>query len=255
VQGISGVMSITGGPETAPYRVGYPLCDTIGGMTAAFGIAAALASRQRKGEATFIDVAMLEATLATMSWVVTNWLNFGIEPAPQSNDNVTSSPSGTFQAADKPFNIAANEQKQWKALCGVLGCQELVESEKFADREDRRTYRGELKERLEAILKTKNAADWVSLLNEAGVPSGLIMRVPEILSHPHIREREQIAEFKDVPGGGNRLRTMRPGLKLNGQPIGVKNPPVRLGENNADIFEELGIEAEELADLARQQII
>src|SRR5262249_18084073 len=94
VQGMSGMMSITGAPETAPYRVGYPVADTIGGMTAAFAIAAALASRDRS-EGCFIDVSMLEAAIATMGWAVSNHLIAGRAPTPMGNENVTASPSGT----------------------------------------------------------------------------------------------------------------------------------------------------------------
>ena len=92
IQGVSGVMSITGAPDTAPYRVGTPICDTIGGLTAAFAIAATLNGREREGGA-LIDVSMLEATLATMGWVVSNWLTAGVRPQPQGNENVTSAPS------------------------------------------------------------------------------------------------------------------------------------------------------------------
>ena len=112
-------MSITGAPDTAPYRVGYPVADTIGGMTAAFAIAAALADENRD-EGTFIDVSMLEAVLATMGWAVSNYLIAGKEPQPLGNENVTASPSGTFQTGDGLINIAANKQEQFEALCLIV---------------------------------------------------------------------------------------------------------------------------------------
>ncbi len=99
VQGMSGVMSITGDADTAPYRVGYPMGDTIGGMTAAFAVAAALANKA-EDRGTFIDVSMLEAVIATMGWVVSNHLIAGKVPTPNGNDNFTASPSGTFRTAD-----------------------------------------------------------------------------------------------------------------------------------------------------------
>jgi CoA:oxalate CoA-transferase len=120
VQGLSGVMSVTGDPNTAPLRVGYPVADTIGGITAAFAIAAALFRRERNGEGEFIDVSMLEATLVTMGWVVSNWLIAGVRPAPMGNENMTASPSGTFKTGVGLLNIAANKQEQFQKLCELI---------------------------------------------------------------------------------------------------------------------------------------
>ena len=111
VQGLSGVMSITGDKNSAPLRVGYPIADTVGGITAAFAIAAALFRRERGKAGDFIDVSMLEATLATMGWAVSNWLIAGVEPEPLGNQNMTASPSGTFKTGAGLLNIAANQQQ------------------------------------------------------------------------------------------------------------------------------------------------
>ena len=109
VQGLSGVMTITGDAENNPFRVGYPIADTIGGLTAAMAVSAAL--NNPKG-GSFIDVSMLEATLVTMGWVISNYLIGGIVPKAQGNENFTSAPSGTFQAKDGLLNIAANKDEQ-----------------------------------------------------------------------------------------------------------------------------------------------
>jgi len=97
IQGLCGVMSVTGDAQSAPLRVGYPVADTMGGMTAAFAIAAALVRRERTGEGEFIDVSMLEASLVAMGWAVSNWLIAGVRPEPMGNENMTASPSGTFR--------------------------------------------------------------------------------------------------------------------------------------------------------------
>ena len=129
-------MSITGAPENAPYRVGYPIADTIGGITAAFAIASALADRDRT-QGYFIDVSMLEATLATMGWAVSNYLVSGRDPAPMGNDNVTSSPSGTFRTGHGLLNIAANKQEQYEAVCRVVEREDLIADPRFAERQAR----------------------------------------------------------------------------------------------------------------------
>src|SRR5262249_39212896 len=110
VQGLSGVMSVTGDAGSAPLRVGYPIADTIGGITAPFAVAAALFRRERSGDGERIDVSMLEATLVTMGWAVSNWLIAGVRPEPMGNENVTASPSGMFKTGDGLLNIAANKQ-------------------------------------------------------------------------------------------------------------------------------------------------
>jgi len=119
IQGMAGVMSITGDADSAPLRVGYPVADTIGGLTAAFAISSALAGRTAD-QGCFIDVSMLESVIATMGWVVSNCLVGGQVPRPLGNDNFTASPSGTFRTADGLINIAANKQQQFEALCAGL---------------------------------------------------------------------------------------------------------------------------------------
>ena len=131
VQGLSGVMSITGDRNSAPLRVGFPVADTMGGLTAAFAIAAALFRRQRSNEGEFIDVSMLESTLVTMGWAVSNWLIAGVRPEPLGNENVTASPSGTFKTGDGLLNIAANQQEQFEKLCELIGRKELADRSAF----------------------------------------------------------------------------------------------------------------------------
>src|SRR5215218_3945252 len=149
IQGLAGVMSVTGDAQSAPLRVGYPVADTMGGMTAAFAIAAALVRRGRTGEGEFIDVSMLEASLVAMGWAVSNWLIAGVRPEPMGNENMTASPSGTFRTGAGLLNIAANQQQQFEALCALIGRPELVTDLRFATREDRKRHRYELNTEIE----------------------------------------------------------------------------------------------------------
>jgi crotonobetainyl-CoA:carnitine CoA-transferase CaiB-like acyl-CoA transferase len=254
IQGLSGVMSITGAPETAPYRVGYPVCDTIGGLTAAFAVAAALHGRGSNGGA-FIDVSMLEATLATMGWVVSNWLVAGVRPEPHGNENVTSAPSGAFETAAGLLNIAASKQEQWEILCRHLGREELLRHPDYATREDRKANRFALKAALETSLAAKPARDWARELNGLGVPAGAVFEVPDILEHPQIASRGMIAAFTQVPGAGRDARVVRTGIKIDGAAPAVDAPPPRLGEHNAEIYGELGLSEAELAALREEGVI
>ncbi len=150
IQGLSGVMSVTGDKQSAPLRVGYPVADTMGGITAAFAIAAALFRRERSGEGELIDVSMLESTLVAMGWAVSNWLIAGVQPEPMGNENMTASPSGTFRTGEGLLNIAANKQEQFETLCALIGRDELATDPRFAGREDRKQRPLELQAEIEA---------------------------------------------------------------------------------------------------------
>ncbi len=176
VQGLSGVMSVTGTPETAPLRVGYPVSDTMGGITAAFAIAAALVQKERTGKGERIDVSMLEATLVAMGWAVSNWLIAGVRPMPMGNENATAAPSGAFRTGGGLLNIAANKQEQFEALCRLVGRPELAVDPRFAGREDRKRHRFELRAALEEALAARSAAQWAPDLNAAGIPAGEVLR-------------------------------------------------------------------------------
>jgi crotonobetainyl-CoA:carnitine CoA-transferase CaiB-like acyl-CoA transferase len=254
IQGVSGVMSITGAPETAPYRVGYPVCDTIGGLTAAFAIAAALNGREKSG-GTFIDVSMLEATLATMGWVVSNWLVAGLTPEPHGNENVTSAPSGVFRTADGLINIAANKQEQWELLCRHLGREDLLDHPDYLSRDDRKASRESLKATLETSLKAKSARQWADEFNGIGVPAGAVLSVPDILQHPQIAERGMIAEFDAVAGAGRDIRVVRTGVKMDGKAPAVETPPPRLGAHNNEVYGALGLSGEDIETLKVEGVL
>ena len=248
IQGASGVMSITGDADSAPLRVGYPLADTIGGLTAAMAITAALNAPDR---GTFIDVSMLESVIATMGWVVSNYLIAGVEPQPNGNENMTSAPSGAFQCADGLLNIAANKDEQWVLLANHLGRADLLDRTDYATREDRKRNRLALKADLEQTLASWRARDLAKELNRIGVPAGAVLSVPEVLEMPQIADRGLLAHFANVPAADRDISVVRTGVKLDGDAPSVSAPPPVLGQDNAAVYGELGITEADLADLAK----
>jgi crotonobetainyl-CoA:carnitine CoA-transferase CaiB-like acyl-CoA transferase len=252
VQGIAGVMSVTGNQQSAPLRVGFPVADTIGGITAAFAIAAALFRRERNGQGEFIDVSMLEATLVTMGWAVSNWLIAGVRPEPMGNENMTASPSGTFKTGAGLLNIAANKQEQFATLCELIGRKELVSDTRYADREDRKKRRYELKADLEAPLKKKSAKEWSELFNKHGVPAGEVLSIPEILEHPQISERGLIKHFQAEADIDREIAVVRAGFRLASGGPEPASPPPLLGADTETILQELGYDQASIAKLKAQ---
>jgi crotonobetainyl-CoA:carnitine CoA-transferase CaiB-like acyl-CoA transferase len=254
VQGLSGVMSVTGDAQSAPLRVGYPVADTMGGITAAYAISAALFRRERSGEGEFIDVSMLESTLVAMGWVVSNWLIGGVRPQPLGNDNMTASPSGAFRTGDGLLNIAANQQQQFETLCRLIGRPELTADPRFVGREDRKRHRVALSAELEKALAARPAAEWATLLNENSVPAGEVFDVPAVLEHPQIVERGLVRKFDDVPNVDDAVSVVRSGFRLgSGDPAPASPPPV-LGADTESLLAELGYSQDQIEALKREAV-
>jgi CoA:oxalate CoA-transferase len=239
IQGLSGLMSITGGVDSAPLRVGYPVCDTIGGITAAFAICAALVRRAADGKGAFIDVSMLDSTLVSMGWVVSNLLIAGQTPIPMGNENFTASPSGTFKTASGLINIAANKQQQFEALCDLLGAPELKVDARFAKREARKLNRDALRALLEERLALVDAASWETQLNAAGVPAGQVLDVANALAQAQVQHRDLLAKMPIDLKDRSEIRLTRSGFRIDGQATGPSKPPPKLGQHTAEVLREL----------------
>ncbi|NGN62694.1 CoA transferase [Streptomyces sp. A7024] len=231
IQGLSGMMAVTGTPDTAPVRVGFPVCDTIGGLTAALHICAALAGREESGQGVFLDVSMLEAAISAMGWTVSNYMVSGVETAPMGDQNATAAPSGTFRAADGPLNIAANRQQQFETLCRLVGRPELLTDPRFAGREARKAHREELNKQLNAALGQRTVREWEQLLTPAGVPAARIVTVSEALELEQLAHRGFCTDLPFPDGSDRRLRVSGSGVLHDGQPLRPEAPPPRLGQH------------------------
>jgi CoA:oxalate CoA-transferase len=253
IQGMSGLMSITGDVASAPLRVGFPVSDTLGGMAAAFAIVSALHGRTSSGEGTFIDMSMLDASLASMGWVVSNYLATQKIPQPMGNENVAASPSGTFRTKEGLLNIAANEQKQFESLCEAIGAPELVGDTRFATRDLRKLNRAVLNTEIERGLQAKDAISWEEELNTRGVPTGRIMSVDQVLSAPHMTARGLVVDLPEV--AGRKPRVVASSALFDGARLSPASAPPTLGQHTDAWLTRLGYDAEDIARLRRDGVV
>lgn len=236
IQGLSGIMSITGTPETAPLRVGYPVADTLGGLVGAFAITSALVRQKTSGEGAFLDVSMLECTLSALGWPVSNYLTARIEPRPMGNENMTAAPSGAFRTGDGLLNIAANKQEQFVTLCRLIGRPDLAADSRFAEREARKLNRAALTLEIEAALAGASAAAWEETLNRAGVPAGRVLTIPQVLAEPQVLERQVTQTFSGVAEMDGPLTVLRGGFMVDGKAPLPTMPPPALGAHMEEVF-------------------
>lgn len=244
VQGISGAMAITGTPDAHPLRAGWPVADTVGGLTAALAISAALNAPERGA---VIDISMRDALMATMGWAVSNYLVAGVEAVPAGNENLTSAPSAAYETANGPINIAANKQDQWEKLARHLGLAALLDDPRFATRADRKANRTALNAALEAKLHTRPAEVWEDELNALGVPAGRVLALPEALEQA--RAAGQIAGFE--LNGGRQAEVFRTGMRIDGVPLSVETGPPELGQDTDAVLSDLGLSTNEINALRK----
>ncbi len=253
IQGLSGVMAINGDERLNPLRCGFPVCDTVGGLNAAFAIMAALYHRKRTGEGQFIDVALLDSIMPLLGWVAANWLIGGQPPQVMGNDNFTAAPSGTFATKDGYINIAANQQQQWENLADALGLPELKTDARFQKRDVRKANRGALTPLLEAKLRERPTAEWVCVLNRLGIPAGAIPTLQEALASPQMAHRGTL-QTVNAPGIGD-LKLFSITAQFDKTPGRVASAPPRLGEDTDEVLREIGYSDAEIEQMKSDKVV
>jgi CoA:oxalate CoA-transferase len=253
IQGLSGAMAINGDERLNPLRCGFPVCDTVGGLNAAFAIMGALFHRERTGQGQFIDIALIDSIMPLMGWVVANLLIGKQQPALMGNDNFTAAPSGTFATKDGHINIAANKQEQWESLADALGLSELKSDPRFQLRDARKKNREELTPLIEAKLKEKETAEWVKILTALSIPAGAILGLETALGQEQILHRETLKTIHTEGIGDISLFNLT--AKFEKTPAILDTPPPRLSEHTNEILVSMGYSEEQIEALRKSGAI
>ena len=244
-QGMSGLMSVTGTEQ--PTRVGIANGDVLAGIFAAHGIALALYHRERTGVGQVVTTSLLEALVGVLSWSAGIYFATDTPPPLAGNHHPLAAPYGVHRARDRAFNIACGNDRQWRALCQALELPALAEDPRFATPLARVGERAALTAALEARLASRDAAEWVALLNAADVPSGPINDMAEVFADPQVRARQMYVELPHPTLGV--VKTTGVPVKLSASPGGVERLPPELGADTDAVLAGYGFSAAEIAAL------
>jgi crotonobetainyl-CoA:carnitine CoA-transferase CaiB-like acyl-CoA transferase len=248
IQGEAGLMSITGAADGPPFRLGVAIADIVSGMFAAQGIAMALLARSRTGRGQRVDVGMLDATAALLTYQAGIYFATGTTPVRMGNRHPTIVPYETFAARDGDFVVAVGNDEQWLRFCGALGARDLAGDPRFVTNRDRVANYDALRPLLAARLQQRSRSEWVGDLTRAGVPCGSVRDVAEVLQDPQLAAREMIETVEHATAGA--LRVLGVPIKLSDTPGAIRTAPPALGQHTAQILrEDCGLSGGEIEEL------
>ena len=246
VQGLSGIMDVTGEAGGDPVKVGLPQTDLITAMWAAFGIVCAVRRREHTGEGEYIDLGMLDAALPWLTKQAGKTFA-GEETERMGTRDPVLAPYQTFETGDGYVNVAALNPKLWRGFCAAIGREDLPEDERFDENADRVENMDALESEIESTLAERSTDEWMEVLVDAGVPAAPVQGVAEALDNEQTEARGVMREFER---DGTTVPVIEHPLNFRGAESGFRSPPPKLGEHTREVFEELGYDDERLEELA-----
>ncbi|MGH2411453.1 MAG: CaiB/BaiF CoA transferase family protein, partial [Chloroflexota bacterium] len=253
-QAMSGLMSVTGTEATGPLRVGIPLGDSATGVFAAFGIVAALYARERTGTGQRVEASLIESLVSLLSYQAQKYLTLSEVAGQDGNDHPLMFPQGTFATQDTPITLASGNDGMWRRLCAVIGLPALADDNRFTDNARRMRNRTELRRLMEERLVQRPAAEWLPLINGAGIPAAPIHDIAQALDSEIVRGLGMVATI-DHPLIGP--------LEVLGRPVTIgesregwlHHPPPLLGEHTTQVLREMGQTTEQIEALVEAGVV
>ena len=258
IQGMGGMMSVTGEPDDVPgggpQRAGVPIADIITGMYASIAICAALAHRAESGLGQHLDLALLDSQIALLAYQNTNYFATGVPPRRIGNLHPNIVPYQPFRSSDGEVIVACGNDNLFRKFCDAAGCPELAQDPRFVTNGKRVENRAEITRLINAVMRRKTTAEWLELLEAAGVPNGPINDIAQVFREPQVRARGVKIELDHAAAG--KLPLVASPMRFSGTPLEYRLPPPLLGEHTDEVLRGLlGKSDAEIARLRAEEII
>ena len=253
IQGMGGLMSITGEPGGPPIKVGVAVADIAGGMFAAFAIMIALYNKEKTGKGQKIDTSLLDCQIAWLTYQAGAFFASGEIPKPLGSGHPVIVPYQAFKAKDVYVNIAIGNDQLWQKFCEAVGLENIKEDVKFSTNAKRVENRDEIVNIIANLIITKNGEDWLKILTDAGVPCGPINNLHDILNDPQILHRQMVLELTHPKAGKIKLTGVP--IKLSDTPGEILTPPPVLGQHSKEILIELGYSDKNIDKMQKDGVI
>ncbi len=252
-QGMGGLMSITGKPGEGPMRVGIPIADLCAGLFAAQGILIALMERAQSGKGQWIQTSLLQAQVFMLDFQAARFLMDGDVPKQAGNNHPTSIPTGVFKTKDGHMNLAVAGQEIWKRFAAAMGREDWTEDERYGTAPARSENRDALGEEIEAITVTRTTAEWIDIMNEAGVPAGEINDIGQVFDNPQVHHLGLAQPVTSQERGETQL--VGQPIIMSRTPSQIASPPPLAGQHSKAILKEIGYSDDEIAAMKDQGTI
>lgn len=253
-QGMSGLMSLTGeGPGRAPVKAGVPVADITAGILAANGILAAYAHQLKTGLGQLVDTSLLEASIIHTYWSSAIAFATGSTAGPMGSAHPIAAPYQAFPTSDGWVNIGCSTQALWRRFLTMLDVPELTADPRFEDNASRMAHLPQLVERLAALFKESSTAEWLERLEQAGVPSGPVLTIPEMQANPQVLARDMVVSVEHLRAG--TVQALGCPIKFSDSQVTISKGSPVLGQHTVEVMREHGYGATEIASLCQSRAI
>jgi crotonobetainyl-CoA:carnitine CoA-transferase CaiB-like acyl-CoA transferase len=253
IQGMGGLMSITGFKDSGPVRAGIAVSDSSTGLYAALGVLTALLEREVSGKGQWVHTSLLHAQIAMLDFQAARYLVDGDVPTQEGNDHPTSAPMGLFHCADGAVNIGVSGEGQWREFCEAIERLDWLERPEFRLNADRVRNRSEINATVQALFGTQPVSHWVELLNRSNIPCGPVYTVPEMFEDEQVRHLGVAAPV--VRADGSTIQVISQPVTLERTPATLQTAAPRIGEHSSEILREVGYSDEEIGQLEAEGVI